>query len=141
MDREIKFRVWDKELKCMHVCGEEDEHDSIMFWQDGTAEYYNLQNGCGSEVYELMQFTGLYDKNKVPIYEGDIVELDDEGRKLFGPSDSLCEKYQVVGFHDGAFMTNRNKYFQDNYDTYLWILKNYIVVIGNIHDNPDLLGE
>ena len=46
--REYKFRVWDKETKHMHICGE-DVHDEISFENEtNKAYYYNLQNGCGS---------------------------------------------------------------------------------------------
>ena len=55
--REIKFRAWDKEQKRMYSC----EKTPILFNRNGNHD-------LGDEV-ELMQFTGLYDKNKVPIYE------------------------------------------------------------------------
>ncbi len=88
------------------------------------------------ELETIGQYTGLHDKNEKEIYEGDIVEVSEEGRKLFGTN---TKKYQLVGFKDGAFMTCRNKFAKDRFDTYLWILKDYISVKGNIYENKELL--
>ena len=72
---------------------------------------------------------------------GDIVELSEEGRKFYGTSNELAKKYQLVGFKDSAFMTCRNKYLIDNFDTYLWIIKNFATVVGDIYENKELLNE
>lgn len=88
------------------------------------------------------QYTGLKDKNGTEIYEGDIVELDKEGRLLFGTKEHPSRKYQLVGFRDGAFMTGRSNIDYKDLNTFLWIIKDYIIVVGNIYDNPELLkGE
>ena len=90
----------------------------------------------------LGQYTGLKDKNEKEIYEGDILELNKDGRIFYGTPDGLlAKKYQLVGFKDGAFMTCRNKHLIDDYDTYLWIISKYSTVAGNIYDNPELLEE
>lgn len=80
------------------------------------------------------QYTGLMDKNDKRIFEGDIVSTD------------IARPYLIVEFRDGCFMFNCNDGGKDYYDIMLPILEDaqteykYGEIIGNIHDNPELLG-
>ncbi|WP_373033355.1 YopX family protein [Sulfurovum sp.] len=76
---------------------------------------------------EIMQSTGLQDKNRVSIFEGDIVE-DHIGKGFV----EYVEKYAGfrVNYRDG-----KCKWF---YDYNLKGERDSIVVIGNIHENQDI---
>lgn len=84
------------------------------------------------------QYTGLTDKNGVKIFEGDIVRYTE--RRFYGEDFHVAH---VVKFEEGGFTAH-------NYFLNRW-LRNWaggstqlegIEVIGNIHDNPELLeGE
>jgi len=129
MSREIKFRVWDKDLKKMHICGE-NQHDSISFsYPENEAHYYNLQNGCGSSTdgsgtYELMQYTGLKDKDGKEIYEGDVVQF----KSIRG----IIERYEVEYTNYGEWAIGMHR---------LSMRFKGFEVIGNIYENPELLEE
>ena len=76
------------------------------------------------------QYTGLTDKNGTRVFEGDILSgyLDE----LFPEEESRCE----VIWHDYGWHIRSNG-FLDTPDND-WLKENF-EVIGNIHDNPELL--
>lgn len=158
MSRKIKFRVWDRSIKKMHVCGE-DGHDSVLFDQDGTMQYYNLQNGEGSGEhgdYELMQYTGLRDAtrnqeypNGKDIYEGDIVKqtyITQSGSVHDGTDMTYSGHHigKVVITARGVFLKNplhySNETDEENYMNANKQVAGYrSEVIGNIFEHQHLL--
>lgn len=92
----------------------------------------NGDNPIKEEVYPetVGQYTGLTDKNGKKIFEGDIIETSGFGYKR--------RTYPVV-FCDGYFG------YQSEYDAIAFLDSEYPIpqenreVIGNIHDNPELL--
>lgn len=91
MNREIKFRVYDKDLKKMRYLN--SSHDFICFDEKGNGYYHNMQTGLGEWFSDLMQYTGLKDKNGVEIYEGDLIEY----------KDSTGKHIEEVKFDKGCF--------------------------------------
>ena len=81
------------------------------------------------------QWTGLTDRAGQHIFEDDIVKtplLD----PIFGDiiSDAFCEA--EIKFNNSAFVVS---YYKSSHNIYLQDLHNRIEVVGNIHDNPELL--
>lgn len=127
--REIKFRAWlkkESEMKKVHdICFNKNETEPIGIISCGRdncescIDYYNF-----AEV-ELMQYTGLKDKNGVEIYEGDIVRFND----------GIYE----IRYWQQAF---RYKHLDDG--DYIGCIGEYLdscEIIGNIHENKELLDE
>lgn len=73
MNREIKFRVYDEDLKKMRYLN--SSHDFICFDEKGNGYYHNMQTGLGEWFSGLMQYVGLKDKNGVEVYENDIIDI------------------------------------------------------------------
>lgn len=115
--RPIKFRAFDKEAKTMHKVSVIDFDMKQVMLEEDNGDYFHKS----FDEIELMQFTGLHDKNGKEIYEGDILE-------------NLKER-SVVYFEDGSFYVK----FKDGRYRVGGFYRAVIEIIGNIHENPDLL--
>ena len=75
----------------------------------------------------LGQYTGLHDKNGKEIYEGDIVRKFNGiiGKVIYEHSEFIID------------VTNNKKLVYGRLD----LIENFVEVIGNIYDNPDLLEK
>jgi uncharacterized phage protein (TIGR01671 family) len=119
MNRVIKFRAWDKQRKSMHTVS------SILFYCDPIEIDHdgNMGEHKSVEHFELMQFTGLTDKNGHEIYEGDILYYQFE--------DSMYESVKWDA-DLACFVTSENGFIGGD-------LSENSEVIGNIHENPELI--
>ena len=127
--RAIKFRAWDLEDKEMipwnrlHL---ETDENGIYRWKYDDGGPFS-GSGFGTDDFELMQYTGLKDKNGKEIYEGDIVKAQ-----------SPC-----IGGRDftGVVKLNQCTLWIDNESDaiHLFSETDIRIVVGNIYENPELL--
>lgn len=128
--REIKFRVWDNRIDemrtdRMHVV------DGVLYFEKYVAP----------ECYEIMQSTNLKDKNGKEIFEGDVIKkknASDSSNSIFK---DIKDYISVVEFKYSCWYVgygNFKNWCLDRMDEYNC---KHIEVIGNIYENPELLGD
>ena len=108
MKKEIKFRVWDRDLRKM--------------------AYDNFTISPSANSF-LMQYTGLKDKNGKEIYEGDWCRAEYRTREgiITVQGNIVFDEFMwCVDCKNDIFSINRLHNFE---------------VIGNIYENPELLGK
>lgn len=125
-----KFRAWDRLTDKMFPVGIIDCSIQVVYIEESNG----LDSCRNLDEAELMQFTGLKDKNGKEIYEGDIVKIPDD-YSAFGKNAGEILK---VAFDSGCFRLKRPNSkgrgfcFEDD---------NTVTIIGNVYENPELWEE
>ena len=120
--RELSFRIWDKKEKTMFLSPIEIEH--LGSWFD--AHLPGAIADTGNKI--VMQYTGLKDKNGKKIFEGDITKHLKHNTTVVW---QWAEYYNCF-FGVELYGTQRFYFAIDSVS---------LELIGNIHDNPELVKE
>lgn len=133
--RTIKFRIWDYQK--MIYPDTEHYFQNAIFWNIKMTEEKSIDKDLVTN-YSLMQFTGFHDKTGKEIYDGDIigdwVEVDGK----------MEQSRQVVFWHEEGQWMLDNSFHQDrsHFFSLAGELKDFeYEIIGNIHENPELLNN
>ncbi len=128
--RDIKFRIWDGAKNEWLASSNKDALPYYGFALVG--EVMTVQSPPVWSLDEgnvIEQYTGLKDKNGTEIYEGDIIKVEGD-----------AEIYRVEWIYSGFGLEPR-------YNSPLYPilgnvkLRKKIEVIGNVHENPELVEE
>jgi uncharacterized phage protein (TIGR01671 family) len=145
----LEFRIWDKSIKSMIYT--EDDRNSYRISLNGCVSSEGVW--CTQEV-EVMQFTGLLDKNGRKIFEGDIVKLlceklcEDEYGRLYNIYVDIGDIREIT-MEKSCFIT-RWIFINEFNDKIImrhplpWMLndeRTEYEIIGNIFENYDILKE
>lgn len=146
--KELKFRVYDKDSKKMY------NQDEFILTFDTVGEDIHMNKN--DEViplysYELMQFTGLEDKNGKEIYKGDILSYK---RIIY----TDCSKTEIEEIEEESFIEmityapiasvvkphskNVKSFGYDSVNKECLILEltsDDVEIVGNVYENKDLL--
>ena len=131
--RPIEFRAWDKACEVMLM---PEEHNKWIMYPNGCSA---IDGVWVTGDLELMQFTGLHDKNGVKIFEGDIVKslvLYFNGN--FDAEYELIGKVIFTKWSTFSIEVPKNEQIFQFYET-SHLHEPCLEVIGNIHENPELL--
>ncbi|EOU1917656.1 hypothetical protein E6V23_07670 [Clostridium perfringens] len=140
MSREIKFRVWDKTSDSMLYQDDFERVEldtknkmvTLIAEEESDKSHYVLDYEDGIEA-EILQYTGLKDKNGKEIYEGDILINTNKSKLNLGiENQKYLIVYRALGF--GLKPLFKGMALKFNYTD--------LELIGNIYENPELLeGE
>lgn len=142
--KQAKFRAFDKEQnKMTSIVNVYSESDGTSWWG---ADHVNSETGdtiCSfdEKVGVLMEFTGKEDKNNKEIFEGDVLKDDTSelhevkfGKLPLGKSsDCICT-------YDAFYAKCYGKLgLAPNYECIE--IANWMEIIGNIYENPEMLSK
>lgn len=122
-----KFRALDRLTGKMFPVGIIDYSIQSVYIEEPNEMYCERD----FDEIDLMEFTGLKDKNDVEIYEGDLVRYIDGVKEITCPV-KFIKEYACFGveWRNGLLVTF--EYLESVY-----IELNNLEVVGNIYDNPD----
>lgn len=156
MNREIKFRVWDKRSKTMigprkylgwydvlspydpFTIARQNINDDYL--TNDSEKWLEWWRKLLEENFITMQFTGIQDKNNKDIYEGDLIRVNSV--KITNNEVKKDDSYVLQIFYseiEAAFKAATPKGVREGVLGGNLIIYSSIEVIGNVFENPELL--
>ena len=130
MKDRFKFRAWNKAKKELVYGAEQTD-----FYLGGIANKNSFFDLLNDDNYIVEQCTGIKDKNDTLIYEGDIVRVSADALCM----SSICNgKLAEVRWDEGFGITF---YFHFINSADLWNECADYEIVGNIHENPELVED
>lgn len=130
----IKFKAWDNRQKKMYswdwLC--QNQHTFLntltIYKQYDNDRSVSWSNQAYSQAYdlELLQYSGLLDKNYKEIYEGDIIKIEAHYEGDYWKKEST----EIIEFENGSYGICSEDIYNYN-----------IEVVGNKYENQDLLKK
>lgn len=124
--RDIRFRAWDKNKGKM-ILNAHNKHDFVDWTSENSPYRYSV---------DLMQYTGLKDKNGAPIFESDLVK------------DDIDRIWEVYYDDDMAWFWWKNECSDEKVlgewncsDDPAYPCWDRCEVIGNRYQNPELIAK
>lgn len=147
MNNSIKLRAWDRNLKEMVEVVSVDLENKFIRGLSQVEDNVDLESSYSFDEIELMQFSGLKDKNGTEIYEGDLLRRGDFNEE--NPS-FIVRQGQFTDSPDGYYKNEYMGWYVDELTksiispderTSLVYVIGMLdgIVCGNIYENPELL--
>lgn len=125
--REVKFRVWDDRPEVQGYL----DTDSVFLMANGSCLIDDVGDVIDMSTTTIEQYTGMIDANGVKVYEGDIVQSE-------ASAIQIVVGIKAVYIYKGVYtLVQATKSQSDE----IFILDSKDIVIGNIHEDKELLGE
>lgn len=118
--RELKFRIWSEEDK--QYRSDIRVSDLVIDIDGAPSTIYSAEG----DRFDIEQYTGLKDMNGKEIYEGDVVRWMDD-----------YDENAYINFDEGCFWVS----WPINSERINGDMVDDLEIIGNIHENPELLEE
>nr|DAY95781.1 MAG TPA: YopX protein [Caudoviricetes sp.] len=139
-----RYRAWDKEEnRWINIASLVFDEEGELWYLSPVMDDFNpvyYENDLG-KTWEIMQSTGLKDKNGVEIFEGDVVKVSDGGNEEDSYT-SVVKNYADEGYPAFDIEAPSSWYYESNVlSTIMGGDYETIEVIGNVWENPNLLEQ
>lgn len=151
--KDFDFRIWDGKKYLNNIKGgvyiHKNDYIKCLIRDQYCYDYEFELNDIDKSNLEIEFFAGLYDKNGKKIYENDIVRYNNDEKlvvKFIDGTFVVCPNYdefiKIFKYEKGEEDVAKESYFETSYKLYIQAKNNIcnkLDIIGNIHENAELL--